>query len=473
MGIDFVKRAWLRLIRRPAYTVIHTAIFAVVCAMMLSGLVIQEAAARTARDAARQVGVVVTMSFDLNAYLEKQDPSDSGGGTHRLGDVRALDKTLADAICRSEVVESCNYGNQAAAYPSSSLALFDPAGAGKAKSDIQTGLFTVKGVRELDTVSAFRSGDARIVSGTGLTAASGADEIVIEERLAQQNGIAVGDEVELFVGELGPDGTQADPKPHAFRVVGIYHSDTASGPEGTPAISQAANLIFASNGAASTLGGFDTAGKIDQATFILRQPDDLHALRADARNAGADLDIYPLSVNSKEYETLIGPIQRTAALATLIVWSAIVAGVVVLVLTVASAARARRREVGVLLSLGERKRRVLGQQILELTVCALLGVGVAVGASQVLAPAIGSAVLAGQVASASDSSTGPQKDLSDPNGGYLPPDQKPIDSIDVQVSLSQIGIVGATALGITAVSVIVPGTRLARLHPRDILTKGA
>ncbi|WP_225986960.1 hypothetical protein [Streptomyces spectabilis] len=44
--------------------------------------------------------------------------------------------------------------------------------------------------------------------------------------------------------------------------------------------------------------------------------------------------------------------------------------------------------------------------------------------------------------------------------------------MDIRLGPADIGKVGATGLGIAALATLVPGSRVLRLNPRDILTKG-
>ncbi|MFZ3544233.1 hypothetical protein ACODT3_01390 [Streptomyces sp. 4.24] len=89
----------------------------------------------------------------------------------------------------------------------------------------------------------------------------------------------------------------------------------------------------------------------------------------------------------------------------------------------------------------------------------------------------GSELLSGEVSSANDQAANEanKPDPSDPTGGANKSDQpqvKPIDSMDIRLGPADIGKVGATGLAIAVLATLVPGARVLRLNPRDILTKG-
>ncbi len=140
--------------------------------------------------------------------------------------------------------------------------------------------------------------------------------------------------------------------------------------------------------------------------------------------------------------------------------------------------RERRGELGILLSLGEKKPRLLGQHLVEVVACAVVAIALAGLGSQFVSEAIGNKLLAGEVESANEEAENEslQPDYSDPSGmgkqGGDQPDIDPIDSLDVRLGPADIAKVGATGLGIAALATLVPGTRVLRLNPRDILTKG-
>ncbi|MFJ9616063.1 ABC transporter permease family protein [Streptomyces noursei] len=142
----------------------------------------------------------------------------------------------------------------------------------------------------------------------------------------------------------------------------------------------------------------------------------------------------------------------------------------------ASNLRERRGELGILLSLGEKKPKLLGQHLVEVVACAVLAIGLAGVCSRFLSQAVGDRLLASEVSTANQAAANEagRRDPSDPTGMAKKdqPDAKPIDAMDVRLGSADIAKVGITGLGIAALATCVPGARVLRLNPRDILTKG-
>ncbi|MFI1012832.1 ABC transporter permease [Streptomyces sp. NPDC020965] len=483
--MNLFKRAWWRLTCHFGKSLMLVGLFFVICTLVLSGFLIRSAAARASDDAKRSVGAVATMQLDVNALIDSGQGSESNGsipGT--IGPGGDLRRGLVDKICKSSVVTRCNYTNDSGAAPTSSSKLYRavPRPAGTAPDGLD--LFKADGVRDQQSVSSFRNGDAKIVAGRGIGPRSKSDEVVVEQRLAQQNRWKVGDRIKLKVGELPEIGKKRNEDAFTFTVVGVYSSGTADTGQYVPAMSDPVNLLYVTpDGATLLLGKKPNAdgGVVRQATFTLSDPADMAPLKKHAKAVGANLDIFPITVNDKQYKQVVGPISKTADFATITVWIVAIAGTVILALIVASSLRERRTELGVLLSLGEKKPKLLGQHLVEVAACAVLAVGLASACSQFLSEAIGGRLLSSEVSSAKDSAAnatggGDPSAVAAAEGAVAltedVPEVKPIDSLDVRIGTADIAKVGATGLGIAALATLIPGARVLRLNPRDILTKG-
>ncbi|QDY79113.1 ABC transporter permease [Streptomyces qinzhouensis] len=483
--MNLFKRAWWRLTSHLGKTLMLVGLFFVICTLVLSGFLIQSAAARAADDAKKTVGAVATMQLDINALIESGKSAQPEGGEFGLigpgGDLR---RGLVDRICASPVVKQCNYTTESGAAPTGGSKLYRPVPRPAGTQPDGLDLFKADGVRDLRSVSSFRSGEAKIVAGRGIGPKSRSDEVVVEQRLAKQNGWQAGDRIKLRVGELPQAGQKRNEDEFAFTVVGIYSNGIADTGRYMPAMMDPVNQLYVTPDGASLLLGKKPAaggGVVNQATFTLSDPADLARLKKDAQAAGADPDIFPMTVNDKQYQQLVGPITKTADFAAVTVWIVALAGTVILALIVASSLRERRKELGILLSLGEKKPKLLGQQLVEVVACAVIAVGLAAAGSQFLSQTIGGRLLAGEVDSAEESAANAPDEVDHSTiaiaGGPTPtkaggPEVRPIDSLDVRLGTADIAKVGATGLGIAALAVLVPGARVLRLDPRSILTKG-
>lgn len=484
--MNLFKRAWWRLTSHLGKTLMLVGLFFVICTLVLSGFLIESAAARAADDAKKSVGAVVTMQLDVNALMENgQMEQPEGNSMGLIGPEGDLPRGQVDKICESSVVKQCNYAAESMAMPTVGTKLYQavPRPAGTQPDGLD--FFKTDGIRDQQSVPSFHNGEAKMVAGRGITSKSTIDEVVVEQRLAKFNGWKVGDKIKLKFGELSGGINKKNRPDFPFTVVGIYSSGTPESRQYVPAMMEPVNQLYVTPDGASRLIGKKTGpdgGALRQATFTLADPADLDQLKKDAKAAGADLKVFPMTVNDKQYRQLVGPITKTADFATVTVWLVALAGTVILALIVASSLRERRTELGILLSLGEKKPKLLGQHLVEVVSCAVIAVGLAAAGSQFLSQAVGDQMLSSEVSSAKESAAkeGSPDDQSltiGSGGGTISapkdPEVEPIDSLDVTLGAADIVKVGATGLGIAALATLVPGARVLRLNPRDILTKGA
>ncbi|MFC1420029.1 FtsX-like permease family protein [Streptacidiphilus cavernicola] len=499
--MNLFKRAWWQLTSQPGRTALMVGVFAVVCTLVLSGFLIRSAAARAADRAKAGVGATADLKLDFNALLAAQGaPQQSGAVPAGVMAASRLPLAKLDRLCASAAVVRCNYTVDGLAAPApaspaasaSASASADGSGAAKLYQPVpppvgtdttMTDWFSVQGIRDQAGVPDFHNGDSKIISGSGITPTSPADMVVIEQRLARADHLKVGDKLHLRVGQLpsqgGPPVSKQD---FVLTVGGIYQNSAADPGQYQPADSLAANLLYLTPLAATGVTGMDASqgATTDKADFTLHGPDDLARLVKDEKAAGIDPTIWPISVNDQQYRQLVGPIDKTARFATVTLWLVAVAGAAVLALITAAAMRGRRKELGILMSLGERKPRLVGQQLAETVVCGLVAVGIATACASFVSQAVGDHLLAGDVADARSAAAQQQAqpDPSDPTGGANGPSSggtpqvQPIDRLRIGLGAGDLAGVGATGLAIAVLATVLPGVRTLRLTPRDILSKG-
>ncbi|MFC8448989.1 ABC transporter permease [Kitasatospora sp. NPDC057223] len=422
--MNFVKRAGTSLGARTSRTAALLAIFLVICALLLGGFLLQAAAARQEADAQRTIGVDVTVRKEgLTPALA--DRLGASGLVHRYNaEVRARAAAQGFTPLTSKVPEP---------------------GGGDAAQEKAKGELAVDGVRDSGMLLPFSYGSTKLTAGRGITPQdAGRDVAVIEQRLADKNRLKVGDALQA---------RSADGK-HATRVtvVGIYQ-DPAQEPTMWVAPNELpGNTLYVPVDTAQKLGS--GTATVSEAVFKIGSPDrakQLHAETEQLLGKGG----FDFRVNDKAYRDQVVPIQRVGTFAGLLVWVIALAGALILGLVVMLQIRERRSELGVLLAMGEKKWKLIGQHAVEVAAVAL--------------PAVALAALAGSLAgqAAGDAFLGRQDDK--PVSASREPDAR-IAPPAVRVEAADVGKVAGIALGISLVSTVVPGIGILRLHPRSILT---
>ena len=468
--MNFLKRARARLARYPGKSLLITGLLFVICTMVLSGLLIQSAARRASAGTKASIGATATLSLDLNAYLS------SGSGTMpngqqagRIGAGAYLRADQVDRIGASAVVEDYNFEIETAVKPIRGTRPYLAAPPPSGGTDPTVGLMPSTGVRSSALETEFTSGQAKIVAGRGITATTPKDGVLVEQRLAAENHLRVGSRFWLHTGDIGAK----HPTDLQVTVVGIYHDQASSRPgQYTPSLSEPGDKLYLAPSAAAALAGSTSATgqpTTNSAMFKLGSPADVAALRAAAKAAGVNLTWFPITINDKLYRQLTGPVSKTANVARYATWLIVAAGVAVLVLLLASTVRDRRHEVGVLLSLGERKPRILGQLLVELAACALIGLATSCVAAQFVGRWIGDALLSGQVSGSSAAAKTPDRSAVN---GTVSDTPQPVSSLHISLRPADIGTVGVIGAGLVIAGIALPASGILRLQPRAVLARG-
>ncbi|MFS8198442.1 FtsX-like permease family protein [Streptomyces sp. CWNU-52B] len=425
--MNFVKRAGMSLRARKARTAALSGIFAVICTLLLGGFLLQEAAASQEADARRTIGVDVTIRG------------------------KALTPALADRLGGSAPVNRYNPRLPGQAVPRGIEPVESdlPEPGGTRPGDRPERFLAVEGVRDSSMLLPFSYGSTRITAGRGITPEdSGRRVAVVERRLAERNGLTPGDTVRV----RSADGRRT----LALTVVGVFRDPTRDPRSWAPPHELPGNTLYTPVRVVQQLSP-GTAAALSEAVFKIGSPDRAERLHTEAERllgAGA----FDFRVNDRAYRDQVRPIQRVGSFAGLIVWVIALAGAAILALIVMLQVRERRDELGVLLAMGERRHRLIGQHVVEVVAVALPAVVVAGLACQVAGQELGDALLSPRqhelVAAAGV-----------PSATVAPP--------TVSVGPVLLGKVAGIGLGICLVATAVPGIGILRLHPRSILTRDA
>ncbi|MGW1898981.1 ABC transporter permease [Streptomyces hirsutus] len=461
--MNFVKRAGLSLWSRRGRTLITLCTFLVISVMVLAGVMIKDATARAKNEAKRSVGAEVHLEMDLKSL--------GAGGALVAPQISA---TTVDELGASPLVQKYTYSMFDRGVVKGGTELVTEGVDAAASGMGPDGTPTV-GVLDSALLPDFRSGNFELLSGAHLTAADKNKHLLlIEERLARKNGLRTGDKITLGAHE---GKATAD-----FTVAGIYRDPRPSSEPEPEHFVNPANMLYASVGGFAGLNApTDGSLQVRKATFLLSDADDLGRFKEEAeRIAGSALDGFALDANDKAIRQMTGPLDSISSTAAVAMWLIGIAGAAVLALLVNLAVKQRRKEYGVLLAMGEKKGKLIAQQVLEIVAVAALAIGLSSLFTQSLTQSAGQSLLGREAAAARheiDSWQPPAPGSTGIDQGIDPDDRPvenadPIDRIDVRLDPAALATVGGVGLGMGLLATAVPAASVLRLTPRTILTKG-
>lgn len=503
--MNFLKRAYQSLWAKKGRSLLLIAVFAAILIFVLAGLTIKSAAEVASENAKKSVGATVTLATNREAMFktnsenstgesEKPDPGSFEMTPVKLSDAKKIAALAGVKSYSFEVSTSADKSSGIEPISSESSENTDttdseesanaPAGQMPGgKGQMSQGDFQITGVLASGAYSSFSAGTAKITSGEALTQTDeNSNNVLIESSLAEANDLTVGDTFKV---------KDSDDKDVTVKIKGIYEtSDSGTSMGMRFNFMNPANTIFTSYTLANDLKGSDSADTIDSAVYDLSDPKEMESFVKKADKL-IDTDTYSLQTNDQMYQQMLQPLNNVAGFAKNIILLVAVAGVIILTLIVMLTIRERRYEIGVLLSLGESRFKVILQFFSEIFVCMLFALVIATFSGNVVGNAVGNQLLAQQSETTAVATTnqGPGANtqggkpdgqgMQAPDGNQGPGAQRGFGSalqtseevkeLKISVSPTEIASLAAMGLFISMFAILLASVGILRLNPKKIL----
>ena len=499
--MNFFKRAILSIKSRLSKTLLLFTVITTICLLVLSGISIQTASKAAGVLARQQLGAEVTLKVDTQkmreSMMKSKESSSSGApsgeaprGERMKPTMTPLSTEYIDELLKSEYVEGY------LAQSSTSLLANNFTAVGSSDDDTTTteetdskmpqmgqggkmgnmGDVTLTGVSNLEQTSSFKNNNISMVEGDTITEETTSNVAVIEEALASENDLSVGDTI--TVGSTSDENTTYD-----LKIIGIYASNedfTEQAMMNTAASPY--NNIYTNLETISTVKGSDYENAVDSAVFYLNDPTNVDAFIADAKeNSSIDFDTFTLDANDAAYEQMLGPIENISSFSKIAVYVIAIAGGLILTLIIMLSIRDRNQEIGILLSLGEKKPKIIAQFAVEILLILVLSLGASSLLGNPTSNIVANQLLSSEISSYDNSNeVNPEKMPGGDRGsnkGFGGMFSKPssdvdvIDELDVSVSSSDFFKMATLGTAISLIATCAPAVTVMRLNPKNILSK--
>lgn len=485
-------RAFHNIRKQKAKTVLLLVLFFVIANIVLAGLSVQSAAATAEKLTRQEIGSDIT--YTLSTQQVRSDTqkgvldstvakSTLEGAPTYANLLKIADSTYiatVDAIATYEVTSDVltPYTYVATTTTTTTNTNTPPIDAG-GKGGFISGSYTSAGDFTLKTFTTITPTDftdktASITSGRLATQTeidSGALVAIINETLATNNNLKVGDTIDLT-----PTATGYTTQAMTYTIIGIYSStatidDRMASMVGSSLLTQ--NLIYTPFLSLKTIGY--TADEISNtvlssAVIALNDPADLAAFKSEVASK-VTLTYGTLDTNDALYQQLAGPIESLGSVANTMVIIVAIAGAAILALITALTVNQRKNEIGILLAVGESKIRIIGQFIVEVTAIAVIAFTLSIFTGTYVGKYISNVTLANYATT----TTMNQQGIPGSKGGFqggtsaLTSTTKAA-TVDISLNLILIVELFASGLLISIVSVAIPALYVTRFNPKQILT---
>ncbi|PEK14391.1 permease [Bacillus toyonensis] len=474
--MNFMKRAILSMKKRVGTSLILMAVFLIVTNLVLAGFTIQNASKKAADAARKKLGADVTLSLDFDKLGQQAQK------TGEMPNPPKLNTKEADQLAKSKYVKAYNYISNTFGI-SDGLKLVgasegEEEGKGKAGMAAVRGgsssgteidmnaSFMIEGVRKTALQESFKNGKSKIIDGKPITEQMKDQNVALmEKRFAELNNLKVGDKVKVQSGDKK--------ETLEVEIIGIYETNEQAMGQQAPPIMDPANKLYMPH---STMKKFEVDQGISsiQVVYFLKDPQNIEAFKKEAKKSKINFNYYKLDAHDSLYKQMIGPIENISSTSQMIIYIVSIAGAIILGLIIMLSIKGRRKEMGILLSIGEKKWKLMAQFVVEVVCIAILSFGLSITTGAKVSQYIGDNLLSSEVATASEETNTPQNGtvmMSGPGGNVQNQKEDPIDKIDVSVTGEDVGKMGGIGLAIAILATLLPALSILHLNPKQILLK--
>ncbi|SHI24642.1 MacB-like core domain-containing protein [Sporobacter termitidis DSM 10068] len=343
----------------------------------------------------------------------------------------------------------------------------------------------------------FRNGAFTLVQGRHIQDGD-VNKAVISTDVAKRNNLSVGDTITLenreayCVSPLSDDYKKIVGEPIKLDIVGLFDVNFSQelsfiGDKNgsyailTPEPEIAENMIFSDLATGIQAKNIvqtyqkdngleerrDSRLGLNSATFFVDDPANLEAAIAEVKAIQEiDWNFFAIKADDSTYKTAVRPLTQLGAVSVVLIAIAVVSCVAVLGLTLNMWTKSRRREMGILMSLGVAKRKLVLQQLYESLTLAVVALILAAAVSAALAGPVGS--VANRLASPRE--TGSAYDIEIVNFDIVI-DKVSADPVNLTYGLTaqNILIAAVAVLGSTALSVGITARNITKMKPKAVL----
>lgn len=431
--MGFMKRAGLYCLRQRFKTIILFLVLTLIATFILTGIAIRDASKGATADVQTAIGGKIMLDLDSEGHMGGGQQNQWGTVYSYNGDL--ITEDIVKAISKVDGVVDYNTEDTAAYYGAGVDFKYLPAAFGLSYTPYgECSAYTA--TLSSEKCSKFQSGKYKLVDGRHITP-DDKHTCLISKELADYNKLSVGDKVKMY--SLDSDAISE------FEIVGIF-----DGTEGASGNALTVDEIPANCGYIDCATLFELFGDelngYQQLTIYVEDPVSVQNVY-DRISALPELKgkTLKLSIDTDEYDVVSTPLESLQKLvnATIVIISVVSAIILTLLLTIWI--RGRKKEIGILLSVGKSKANIILQFFTETFVVAAPAFAMSIPFSNLIAAKAGEFLV-------SKVTTGTAKLNVQIDAAYILP-------------LCLIGIL------LIVVSVIASSWTVVRSKPKDILTK--
>lgn len=446
------ERAKLYLLRKKSRAVILLAILTVIAALVLIGISIGNAANQA----------IGTLRETMGGYFKIETNRDKGY-------YDPVSDALVQKILNNGVIKA--YNGMDLTYMLADELELEP-GRFSAEGNEKARLARVLGNTDTSLNEYFRLRSFSLKEGRHICEQD-SGKALISESLAQKNHLSVGDSFTVsFDTEDKTEEQKKQLTSYPLEIAGIFQIDVSqnSGSANAAECDMAENFIFTDTdfirGVMGEALGRDLDTYSNGASFFVDNPKKMSTiLKQITEIPDYDWNGYTVTQNNRAYEESAAPLEHLGGLITIMVLIITVIGSVLLSLVLFLWMRDRIHEIGIYISIGIRKRKIIGQHILENLSIALLAfclAGIIAGAA---IHTVENVVQDSLETESYETQAKPYSVNDEPVAG-----QDGLAKIEIRIGILEMAEIFGAGILIVVISTAISSGVVLRMRPREILS---
>ncbi|ASA23230.1 ABC transporter permease [Paenibacillus donghaensis] len=465
--MNFSKRALWSIYRRPGRSLVIFLVLITIFAFVLSALAIQSASQRANQSAREKLGSEVVLEFDYDKTL-RNNQTEAGVKQINSSEVTPVTMDMAHGLTKLEHVIGYNYINYYLFAAEDFEAIPSPTQQNKGDANPIGHSFknniSFEEIWNTSLLKEFKDSVHILIDGRHISPDDKDRQVVlIESNLAEQNDLNVGDPIKLRSKE-GAVST--------YSIVGIYRTTKTPADLNSfyiSAVDMPYNKIYGSLFSLSGKNEDDPNVLVGRAFYYLDDPANISQFVKSAQAGNTvDFNIFKLNANEAAYKKMTAAIDSVSYSSQMMLVLISGSGALILTLIILLSVRGRISEIGILLSLGEGRAKIIGQFMLEMILLALLAFSLSPLVGEMVSTKLGDELLASEVAV---SQREQEAFIQDAVFMASHDEVDIVDTIDVEITLEALKELGLIGLLIVIVATTLPIVTILRLKPKAILTK--
>ncbi|MGM0338624.1 ABC transporter permease [Enterococcus sp. AZ007] len=490
--MNYWKRARNSIFRTKGKSLILFAVIFVLGNVIAGAIAIQQSTTNVEKKMKQQLGATVSAEPDLNELLKQSENGDSQSMTQ----AQSLKEETIKKIGASPYVKDYDY-SYLAYLNVNKFKIYEMKQQGNMEVSSPYKTMILKGSNSTEPMD-FKNKKVKLVDGRMLTK----EELkgkkpmaLISKKVADENGLSVGDQMVLDTVTLQPkdDGTMdsQDSTEHAVKIVGLFEpikleKKKKEGQNGQDALNQQItetdmyNTAFVSNGLAREINKIEMSNMssdlkdnlVEEVSpiFTLKSPEDVAAFKAEIKPLLPEG--YKAVASTDEFDKVGASVKRLSKISGYVVILAVLASLLIISLAVVLFMKDRRHEWGIYLSLGEHRKNIMKQVVAELLVISIAALLISLVSGNVLGKMVSESLIAGDTMDEVAQNVGSQVvsmgGATSVLGSSLS-NEDVMNNYEVRFSMTYIVTFMIAGIGTILSAAILPLTYVMRLNPKKIM----